>query len=141
MFDSKTTLTGRLTDAVDLLIDFATLGEYGMEPAERPGATCESRHRRQTRPGTRHRGESRGRGVAVRASEPGQAESPPPAGAGMAPSARSERSWPWVSKKPANGVETQTSPTEVGLELLNKEPAATYSPRGLPPKYHRRRVA
>ncbi len=25
--------------------------------------------------------------------------------------------------------------------LLNEEPAATYSPRGLPPKYHRRRVA
>ena len=45
MFDSKTSLTGRLTDAVDLLIDFATLGEYGMEPVERPAASCESRHR------------------------------------------------------------------------------------------------
>jgi hypothetical protein len=32
MFDSKTKLTGRLTDAADLLIDFATLGEYGLEP-------------------------------------------------------------------------------------------------------------
>lgn len=32
MFDSKTQLTGRLTDAADLLIDFATLGEYGLEP-------------------------------------------------------------------------------------------------------------
>ena len=31
MFDSKTTLAARLTDAVDLLIDFATLGEYGLE--------------------------------------------------------------------------------------------------------------
>ena len=31
MFDCKQTLTGRLTDAVDLLIDFATLGEYGLE--------------------------------------------------------------------------------------------------------------
>ena len=49
MFDSKTSLTGRLTDAVDLLIDFATLGEYGMEPVERPGASCESRRRRQPR--------------------------------------------------------------------------------------------
>ena len=32
MFDSKTKLTGRLTDAADLLIDFATLGEYGLGP-------------------------------------------------------------------------------------------------------------
>jgi hypothetical protein len=32
MFDSKIKLTGRLTDAADLLIDFATLGEYGLEP-------------------------------------------------------------------------------------------------------------
>jgi hypothetical protein len=32
MFDSKTKITGRLTDAADLLIDFATLGEYGLEP-------------------------------------------------------------------------------------------------------------
>jgi hypothetical protein len=66
MFDSKTSLTGRLTDAVDLLIDFATLGEYGMEPAERPGATCESRHRGALRKGTRHRGSARGRDGAVR---------------------------------------------------------------------------
>ena len=28
MFDCKQTLTARLTDAVDLMIDFATLGEY-----------------------------------------------------------------------------------------------------------------
>ncbi|HEX8753092.1 MAG TPA: hypothetical protein VF731_06705 [Solirubrobacterales bacterium] len=45
MFDSKQTLTGRLTDAVDLMIDFATLGEYGLEPVGRTAATCESRHR------------------------------------------------------------------------------------------------
>lgn len=32
MFDSKTKLAYRLTDAADLLIDFATLGEYGLEP-------------------------------------------------------------------------------------------------------------
>ena len=32
MFDSKTKMTNRLTDAADLLIDFATLGEYGLEP-------------------------------------------------------------------------------------------------------------
>jgi hypothetical protein len=66
MFDSKTSLTGRLTDVVDLLIDFATLGEYGMEPVERPAASCESRHRGAARQGTRHRGRARGRDVAVR---------------------------------------------------------------------------
>jgi hypothetical protein len=32
MFASKTNITHRLTDAADLLIDFATLGEYGLEP-------------------------------------------------------------------------------------------------------------
>jgi hypothetical protein len=45
MFDSKQTLTHRLADAVDLLIDFATLGEYGLEPAEGPAPSCESRQR------------------------------------------------------------------------------------------------
>jgi hypothetical protein len=44
MFDSKQTLTGRLTDAVDLLIDFATLGEYGLEPVGRT-PSCETRRR------------------------------------------------------------------------------------------------
>jgi hypothetical protein len=48
MFDSKTNQTERLTDAVDLLIDFATLGEYGLEPVGRPAPSCESRRR----PGT-----------------------------------------------------------------------------------------
>lgn len=45
MFDSKTNLAARLSDAVDLLIDFATLGEYGLEPAGRPVPPCESRQR------------------------------------------------------------------------------------------------
>jgi hypothetical protein len=59
MFDSKTNVTGRLTDAVDLLIDFATLGEYGMEPAERPPAPCGSRHRTVSPKGTRSRARGR----------------------------------------------------------------------------------
>ena len=46
MFDSKQTLTARLTDAVDLMIDFATLGEYGLEPVGRTSPSCETRHRR-----------------------------------------------------------------------------------------------
>jgi hypothetical protein len=45
MFDSKTKLTGRLADAVDLLIDFATLGEYGLEPTAAPPSPCEARRR------------------------------------------------------------------------------------------------
>ncbi|MDX6601475.1 MAG: hypothetical protein QOF13_677 [Solirubrobacterales bacterium] len=45
MFDSKTNLAARLSDAVDLLIDFATLGEYGLEPDGRPASSCESRQR------------------------------------------------------------------------------------------------
>ena len=67
MFDSKTTLTDRLTDAVDLLIDFATLGEYGLEPAASPPG-CQSRRRpHPSRPGAPPRATSgRARGVAVR---------------------------------------------------------------------------
>jgi hypothetical protein len=45
MFDSKQTLTERLADAVDLLIDFATLGEYGLEPVARPAPDCQARRR------------------------------------------------------------------------------------------------
>lgn len=40
MFDSKTKITHRLTDAADLLIDFATLGEYGLEPVGRARQGC-----------------------------------------------------------------------------------------------------
>jgi hypothetical protein len=61
MFDSKQTLTTRLTDAVDLMIDFATLGEYGLEPVGRTSPSCETRHRRPAPdpcPGPRrHRGD------------------------------------------------------------------------------------
>jgi hypothetical protein len=46
MFDTtKTSLPARLADAADLAIDFATLGEYGLEPVEAPSRPCESRHR------------------------------------------------------------------------------------------------
>ncbi len=40
MFDSKQTLTTRLADAADLIIDFATLGEYGLEPVGRTRQGC-----------------------------------------------------------------------------------------------------
>lgn len=44
MFERKKRLTERLADAADLLIDFATLGEYGLEPVEEPRAdVCRGR--------------------------------------------------------------------------------------------------
>lgn len=52
MFDSKTNITERLTDAVDLLIDFATLGEYGLEPVGRTSPSCETRRRTAPPPRT-----------------------------------------------------------------------------------------
>jgi hypothetical protein len=45
MFDTKKTLGGQVADAADLIIDFATLGEYGLEPVDRPAQPCEGRHR------------------------------------------------------------------------------------------------
>ena len=84
MFDCKQTLTGRLTNAVDLMMDFATLGEYGLEPVGRAPERCNGERRRI-----------------------------------QADSGRSPRPIPARTAK-------------------KKEPAATYSPRGLPPKYHRR---
>ncbi len=60
MFDSSKNISTRLADAADLLIDFATLGEYGLESAGKPAPSCEIRHRRPSpslpsqrrRPGT-----------------------------------------------------------------------------------------
>lgn len=45
MFDTKQTFGDRLADAVDLTIDFATLGEYGFEPVDVRPPTCEARRR------------------------------------------------------------------------------------------------
>lgn len=46
MFDTtKTSAPDRIADAVDLMIDFATLGEYGFEPAEPGPKPCEARLR------------------------------------------------------------------------------------------------
>jgi hypothetical protein len=57
MFDSKTKLTRRFADAVDLLIDFATLGEYGLEPADTPALPCEARRRPRASTHSRHSGD------------------------------------------------------------------------------------
>jgi hypothetical protein len=45
MFDSKQRLSTRVVDAADLVIDFATLGEYGLEPVPAPAPPCEIRRR------------------------------------------------------------------------------------------------
>jgi hypothetical protein len=50
MFDTtKTPVTERLVDAADLMIDFATLGEYGLEPVEALPRPCEGRLRFDSR--------------------------------------------------------------------------------------------
>ncbi len=45
MFDTRKTFSTQAADAVDLVIDFATLGEYGLEPVDRPSRPCEARRR------------------------------------------------------------------------------------------------
>lgn len=40
MFDSKTKIRNRLVDTFDLVVDFATLGEYGLEPLEAAEEAC-----------------------------------------------------------------------------------------------------
>ncbi len=47
MFDTRKTFSSRIANAVDLAIDFATLGEYGLEPVGRTAEPCESRRRRE----------------------------------------------------------------------------------------------
>ncbi len=49
MFDKKfktqQSLSSKAADATDLIIDFATLGEYGFEPVDAPSRPCEGRRR------------------------------------------------------------------------------------------------
>ncbi len=45
MFDPSKKYSERLADAADLVIDFATLGEYGLEPVEPVTRACEGRAR------------------------------------------------------------------------------------------------
>ena len=40
MFSHRRQISRRLADAADLLIDFATLGEYGLEPVAEPKSAC-----------------------------------------------------------------------------------------------------
>lgn len=56
MFDTKfktqQSLSGQLANVVDLTIDFATLGEYGLEPLDPPAQPCEGRRRSANRRST-----------------------------------------------------------------------------------------
>jgi hypothetical protein len=46
MFDTKKISTDHIVGAIDLAIDFATLGEYGLEPVNQPTQRpCEGRRR------------------------------------------------------------------------------------------------
>jgi hypothetical protein len=67
MFDSKTSIAARLTDAVDLLIDFATLGEYGLEPVGRTAPSCETRRRDTAAQAVSTRRRAGDRGLSIRA--------------------------------------------------------------------------
>jgi hypothetical protein len=49
MFERRKRLIERLADATDLVIDFATLGEYGLEPVEEPRRPCGDRRRSEVR--------------------------------------------------------------------------------------------
>ncbi|MEX2448052.1 MAG: hypothetical protein WD404_04825 [Solirubrobacterales bacterium] len=45
MFDTRKNFSDKAVDAADLMIDFATLGEYGLEPTDAPPRPCEARRR------------------------------------------------------------------------------------------------
>ena len=45
MFERRENIAGRMAGAIDLLVDFATLGEYGLEPLPADGR-CELDGRR-----------------------------------------------------------------------------------------------
>jgi hypothetical protein len=45
MFDTKKNFSSRIANAIDLTIDFATLGEYGLEPVIPSVQPCEGRRR------------------------------------------------------------------------------------------------
>jgi hypothetical protein len=47
--DKQRSLGSQVADAADLVIDFATLGEYGLEPVDQPTPRpCEGRRRIDT---------------------------------------------------------------------------------------------
>jgi len=52
MFDSRKSYSEKALDATDLVIDFATLGEYGLEPVSPAPQACEGRRRPANRRST-----------------------------------------------------------------------------------------
>ena len=45
MFERENSFAGRMAGAIDLLVDFATLGEYGLEPLPADGRCEQDGHR------------------------------------------------------------------------------------------------
>jgi hypothetical protein len=45
MFATKKNFSHKAADTADLIIDFATLGEYGLEPVDPTARSCEGRRR------------------------------------------------------------------------------------------------
>lgn len=121
MFDCKQTLTEHLTDAVDLLVDFATLGEYGLEPVGRVRPGCVDR--RDCAAGCRSQPHEL-RESFSEALFPNRHRGP----------ARARLASQAYSVEVATSEKTHRGPARTA----KRKPAATYSPRGFPPKYHRR---
>ena len=172
MFDSKQTLTTRLADATDLLIDFATLGEYGLEPAGSTRQGCVDARQRPMPISDRKTFTE----VLFpnRCNKASPTSTSTPQRFSAAPASRERRSEPHSEiprsapefgaearrlrgkrsvvgarrrvaalRKPGDGGVARRYPgaaarAKLRRGPLKKEPAATYSPRGLPPKYHRR---
>ena len=105
MFERSEKLSRRIADRIDLLVDLATLGEYGLELEAAKAERCELDGRRAAWEAlaTPRRGDCPP-GTTSRARE-------------QAPRTRRAARWG---------------------RLVAQEPAATYSPRPLRAKYHRR---
>ena len=106
--------------------------------------SCSSTDRRRRRP---DRGQRRVRRRAAATGSPttGSRRPDTPQSWNVDPASTKARLDPFLEKpcKTRRFEQKQNEPDRRGRArmLLNEEPAATYSPRGLPPKYHRRRVA
>ncbi len=108
-------LSQRVLGAVDLAIEFATLGEYGLEQSS---TTC----------------------TAVASAVRPDAEALATARRGAAPTraaAAAMRHAELAGRAVAAQAQNDKEPPEGG-SLGQKETAATYSPRDASPKYHRR---
>ena len=129
----------RTLSGVDLAIDFATLGEYGLEPVSADGPVAsEPAGDPQPLAGPAGRRWRRPAAAPVErgpTTPPAAARVALPRGTSREPtSARPSRLRGLARHGPAPG----TRRSRPGGRLRRSRPAATYSPRRLPTKYHRR---